>query len=269
MIYEQLVSRNSGYISQDLQSTIRSTRLLIAGCGLGSVFAETAVRTGFESFVLLDGDTVSAHNLNRQIYVDSDIDQFKTGSLAKRLKAINPNAVIDVRNEWLKPETADRLVADCDLIIDTIDFLDLPAVIALHDAARAANKPILSAFSAGWGAVVGVFLPTSVTLRTVFGLPETGSLNGATYPIVFAQAFKRLFPQLPADFVSVTSDVLQKMAEGRPCPAPQLASGANCAAAAICALAVRLLDGQPVAVAPDLILVDLADICTKAGIRTV
>ena len=42
--YEDLVARNSGYISEDTQAKIRQTRLLIAGCGIGSSLAVCAAR---------------------------------------------------------------------------------------------------------------------------------------------------------------------------------------------------------------------------------
>ncbi len=63
--YEQFVARNSGYVPAELQAKIRSTRVLVAGCGLGSVTAEIAARTGFERFTLVDADDIAVHNLNR------------------------------------------------------------------------------------------------------------------------------------------------------------------------------------------------------------
>jgi molybdopterin-synthase adenylyltransferase len=55
--YEELVLRNQGYIGAELQARIRKTRLLIAGCGVGSTVAETAIRTGFETITLADADS--------------------------------------------------------------------------------------------------------------------------------------------------------------------------------------------------------------------
>ena len=46
--YEALTCRNWGYIGPEEQALIRRSRLLIAGCVLGSVVAEVAVRIGFE-----------------------------------------------------------------------------------------------------------------------------------------------------------------------------------------------------------------------------
>jgi molybdopterin/thiamine biosynthesis adenylyltransferase len=59
--YDTFVLRNSGYITGDTQEKIRNTRLLIAGAGLGAATAIAATRMGFSNFVLVDGDTVDAH----------------------------------------------------------------------------------------------------------------------------------------------------------------------------------------------------------------
>ena len=71
--YAELTQRNVGYVSDDLQARIRATRVLIAGCGIGSSFAEAAVRLGFEHITLVDGDTVAATNLNRQTFTAEDV----------------------------------------------------------------------------------------------------------------------------------------------------------------------------------------------------
>lgn len=267
MAYTQLVLRNSGYIDPALQERIRRTRLLIAGCGLGSMAAEIAVRTGFERFTLVDGDEVAAHNLNRQIYVRDDIGRPKVDALTGRLRAINPEAQVDVHCCWLSADNVSALVAGCDLVIDTIDFLDLPAVVGLHDEARRQGKVVISAFACGWGSVSMVFRPDGASLRDVFGLPAAGDLDGATYPTVFRDGLARLSPHLPRDFVAVTADALQGMVEGRPCPAPQLACGTASAAALMITQAVRLLADSPQTVAPEIVHLDVGAAACAPGLR--
>ncbi len=267
--YETLIQRNHGYIAAELQARIRSTRILVAGCGLGSVTAELAVRTGFERFALVDADEVAGHNLNRQCYVAEDVGRPKVEALAGRLRAISPGVKVETRKFWVNADNAAELVGGCDLVFDTIDFLDLPAIVALHDQARRQNRPVVSAFSAGWGAAAAVFTPQSGTLRGLCGLPESGSVEGASYPEVFGRMLAGIAGRLPADFVAVTRRALVEMADGRPCPAPQLAAGAAAAASLMVTLAVRMLAGQPVTVAPNVILVDMAGLACGPGIRVV
>jgi len=48
--YQEFTKRNEGYINIELQQKIKGTRLLIAGCGIGSTIAEEAIRIGFKNF---------------------------------------------------------------------------------------------------------------------------------------------------------------------------------------------------------------------------
>ena len=82
--YNTFVTRNSGYVSAETQAKIRQKTLLIAGCGIGSSVAICAARMGFDKFVLVDGDVVDAHNLNRQFYDFADIASRK--SMASRTR---------------------------------------------------------------------------------------------------------------------------------------------------------------------------------------
>ena len=62
--YETFISRNAGYVSDALQDRIRRTRLLIAGCGIGSTIAETCLRLGFEHLTLVDKVQIQQVALN-------------------------------------------------------------------------------------------------------------------------------------------------------------------------------------------------------------
>lgn len=266
MEYTQLTLRNASYIDASLQSRLRKTRLLLAGCGLGAVVAEVAARTGFERLRLVDGDRVAPHNLNRQVYLEEDIGLPKAEALARRLRGIHREMQVEVHTSWLSAGNAPALVEGCDLVIDTVDFLDLPAVVALHDEAARQGKPVISGFACGWGAVGALFLPGGATLREVFGLPRAGAVGKASYPELFRRGMRRLAPELPRAFVAATAGALDGMAEGRPCPAPQLAVGAHCAAALLVTQVVRWLAGEPLTPAPALILVDLASAVSGAGL---
>ena len=93
--YGTAVTRNSGYIDENTQSQMRGTRLLIAGCGIGSGPAVCATRMGFENFILVDGDTVDAHNLNRQFYDFADVGTSKVEALKDKILRINPEAKVE------------------------------------------------------------------------------------------------------------------------------------------------------------------------------
>jgi molybdopterin/thiamine biosynthesis adenylyltransferase len=124
---------------------------------------------GFTQFILADGDTVSATNLNRQFYTHDDVGTNKTTALAKRIHEINPDAIVEEVSEYLTPENISGIVSRADFIFDTIDFLDLTAIVELHDQCELQKKPRITALSVGFDGGV-LYFPTdsTVTFRKAF-----------------------------------------------------------------------------------------------------
>ena len=267
--YEQLYLRNQGYVSDDLQKKIRKTKLLIAGTGIGSTVAEAAVRLGFETLTLADGDTVEVHNLNRQAFCQSDIGKSKVAALSMRLKGINPSVVISEHADWITPQNASELIGGCDLILDTIDFLDLAAITAVHDEANRQRKTVISAVSAGWGAAACYFPPTDsggCSFRRLFGLPDQGSVENASYVQHFAHFIERIRTGLDPTVADAMAKALTVMEDGTPCPAPHVAAGSFAVASLAVTMAARVLDGKTVTSAPYLIVANMGSICSEGGI---
>ena len=142
------------YISNESQEKIKNYRILIGGCGLGSIIAECALRLGFENICMVDGDKVELSNLNRQNYTYADIGKFKVDALKSRLSQINPNARITTIREFLgKENITDYLNNDFDLAINTIDFTsDIPFLF--DEICCRNNVPVLHPLNLGWGAGV-------------------------------------------------------------------------------------------------------------------
>ena len=146
--------RNYLYINSENQEKIKNCRVLIGGCGLGSVIAECALRLGFENICIVDGDKVELSNLNRQNYTSKDIGKFKVEALNARLSQINPHARITVMQEFLRTENiTNYLNIGFDLAINTIDFTS--EIPFLFDKICCENNiPILHPLNLGWGASV-------------------------------------------------------------------------------------------------------------------
>lgn len=266
MKYEELTSRNGGYVQPKLQERIRKTRLLIAGCGIGSMVAEAAVRIGFEQLILVDGDDVAPHNLNRQAFTSRDIDRPKVSALAERLRAIHPGATVVQHTTWVNEENAPSLVNDADVVLDTIDFLSLSGIVALHDAAQRAAKPIVSALSVGWGGAVIYFDPKRpCSFRELFGIPA-GPVADASYTERFSHVIERLAPALDPEVIEVVSQALRIMEDGRPCPAAQVSPGAAMVASLAVTLLVSTLRGEMVTAAPEMVVVNPSAALRSRGI---
>ncbi len=269
MNYEDFVLRNEGYIDKETQAKIRSSRVLIAGCGIGSQAAEVLARIGFEDFILVDGDDVSVSNLNRQFFFYEQVGQNKVDALYTNLKMVNPNLRAKMYRENLSSLNVRKIVSEADIVLDTIDFLDLQAIVCLHDEALIQRKVVFSSFSVGFGAAI-IYLPFQERkyswIRDIFRLPKSGDLKGVSYVKSFMELFTRLGPSLDPAVVHVMKKVFQSMADGAACPAPQVAPGAV-AVGSLCATAiVQFLQGDFMTSAPAMIVNNLSREIKTSGV---
>lgn len=258
--YGTFTLRNGGYVDVATQDKIRNTRLLIAGCGIGSGPAVCAARLGFENFILVDGDVVDAHNLNRQFYDFADVGKPKVEALKNQILRINPEAKVEAIQAYLDADNTDAIVAKADIVFDTVDFLDLQAILRLHLAAKKHGAEIFTALSVGFGALVWYFPANSPLSLADLIAPDiervqaAGSGDAASYVDVFAAFITRLVPYLDPQVVEQITEVLTRMKDGKPCPASQVAVGSFAIGALATSMIHDLLAGNPVVSAPQLVL---------------
>jgi len=151
-------TRNRIYISQSDQAKLTNYKVLVAGSGIGSMIAECALRLGFESITIVDGDTVELTNLNRQNYVHHDIGKSKAKSIAKRLKNINPDANIQIHDEFISSDNITSFIDGHDVSINALDFSsDVP--FKFDEMCQSKNIPILHPYNIGWAGLVFVVMP--------------------------------------------------------------------------------------------------------------
>jgi hypothetical protein len=93
----------------------------IIGCGaVGSTVAEMLTRMGVQKLHLYDFDTVSAHNLANQMFINAAINDPKTLALKIICTAINPEITITEHTEGWLPDT--KLSGYVFLCVDNIDL---------------------------------------------------------------------------------------------------------------------------------------------------
>lgn len=258
--YDTFVMRNSGYIDASTQAKIKNTKLLIAGCGIGSGPAVCAARMGFENFILVDGDVVDAHNINRQFYDFADVGVPKVEALKDKIMRINPEAKVEAIQAYLNAENTDDIVGKADIVFDTVDFLDLQAILRLHLSAKKHHVEIFTALSVGFGALVWYFPASSPLSLADLIAPDiervraAGGGDASSYVDVFAAFIGRLVPYLDTQVVEQITEVLARMKDGKPCPASQVAVGSFSIGAMAASMIHDLLAGNPVVSAPSLVL---------------
>jgi tRNA A37 threonylcarbamoyladenosine dehydratase len=91
--------------------------------GVGSAAAEAIVRSGVGRVIIVDYDRICVTNVNRQVHaMKGTLGKSKVEVMAERLRLINPDAVIEARQEFYSAETSARLlVPEPDVVIDAID----------------------------------------------------------------------------------------------------------------------------------------------------
>lgn len=117
--------------------------------GVGGYAVEALARGGIGRLTLVDNDTVSISNLNRQLLAThSTIGLMKTEAARQRVLDINPDCVVHTHNVFYTPETANQFdFRDYDYIVDAIDTVT--GKLQLVERANQAGTPIISCMGTG------------------------------------------------------------------------------------------------------------------------
>ncbi len=117
--------------------------------GVGGYAVEALARCGIGALELVDHDTISLTNLNRQILATrSTVGMDKAEAARLRVLDIDPEIRVTARKEFFSPDTADRFdFSRYSYVIDAIDTVT--GKLALITAAQAAGVPIISSMGTG------------------------------------------------------------------------------------------------------------------------
>ena len=139
------------------QQKLKAASVAIVGAGgLGAPSALYLAAAGVGRIVLIDHDSVSLSNLQRQIlYEVTDIGAPKVEVAARRLHGVNPNVVIDATSSELTLENARALVAGVDLVLDGTD--NFPTRFIINQACVETGRTLVSGAIGRWTGQVAVF----------------------------------------------------------------------------------------------------------------
>ena len=157
-----MFSRSTALLGKESMALLQSKRVILFGIGgVGSWCAECLIRTGLTHLTIVDGDTVQASNLNRQLpATQATLGMPKVEALKARLLAINPEAKIEaiytMYNEQCTKDGPFDL-SQYDYIIDAIDSVADKTDLLLY-ASRLKGVKIFSSMGAALR-----FDPTQVT----------------------------------------------------------------------------------------------------------
>jgi tRNA A37 threonylcarbamoyladenosine dehydratase len=143
-------SRTKMLIGEKSLEKINKSHIAVFGVGgVGGYVVEALVRAGVGKIDIIDNDTVSESNINRQIIATTKtIGKFKVDVIKERILEINPEAQVNAFNILYLPDTANQFdFSKYDYIIDAVD--NVTAKISLVLEANKYNTPIISSMGTG------------------------------------------------------------------------------------------------------------------------
>lgn len=146
---ENQFSRTELIIGNEAQDKLKKSKVIVFGVGgVGSYVVEGLARAGIGHVVIVDNDTVSESNINRQlIALHSTIGKNKVDVVKERVLDINPNAIVESYKEFVMPDSQDFFDETFDYVIDAIDTVT--AKINIIERAKKYNVPIISSMGTG------------------------------------------------------------------------------------------------------------------------
>jgi adenylyltransferase/sulfurtransferase len=167
-------------IGSEGQEKIKSARVLVVGAGgLGSPVLQYLAAAGVGTIGIVDNDTVSETNLQRQVlYSTEDIDKPKVQKARERLIKLNPHGTIYVYQTRLNQENANKHISEYDIVIDCTD--NFTSRYLIDDVCEKLEKPLIYGSVEEFSGQLSVFhYEKGVSYKKLFpDKPEEKIMNG-------------------------------------------------------------------------------------------
>jgi tRNA A37 threonylcarbamoyladenosine dehydratase len=150
MLQNPLVERSLLVFEDTGVLQLHSSHVLVAGVGgVGGFVIEALARAGVGRLTIIDHDTVSPSNMNRQIIaLNSTQGRNKADLMAERIADINPECNVTVSHAFLRPDDMDELLSDSyDFVVDAIDSLNCKTALVITAVQK--GIPVASSMGAG------------------------------------------------------------------------------------------------------------------------
>lgn len=143
-------SRTELLLGKEGVGKLKAAVVMVLGVGgVGSHCIEALARSGVGKLILVDNDTVSMTNINRQsIALHSTVEQYKTKVMKEKIHDICPEIKVETYEMFVLPENVDELFKEKpDYMIDAIDTVTAKLVLA--EKAGEYDIPIISCMGTG------------------------------------------------------------------------------------------------------------------------
>ena len=164
IVMSEELSRTKLLLGSQALDKLQGSRVCVFGVGgVGGYVVEALVRSGIGAIDIVDNDSVSLSNINRQIIaLHSTVGQDKVDVFRDRIKDINPEIRVTCHKCFYLPETSDRFdFTEYSYVVDAID-----TVTAKIDIIRKCTElgvPVISSMGTG-----NKLDPTRITVTDIY-----------------------------------------------------------------------------------------------------
>ncbi|WP_066502799.1 tRNA threonylcarbamoyladenosine dehydratase [Abyssisolibacter fermentans] len=147
---EESFIRTEMLIGKEALERLKNSTVAVFGIGgVGGFVTEALARCGIGKLVLVDFDTVSISNINRQIIaLNSTVNKLKVDVIRDRIKDINPDIQVKSYAEVFNKDSSDKIMNnELDYVVDAIDMVS--SKIHLIELCKKMNIPIISSMGTG------------------------------------------------------------------------------------------------------------------------
>lgn len=148
---EHSLTRTELLIGNDGLNKLRKSKVIVFGVGgVGGFAVEALARAGVGEITVVDNDTVSLTNLNRQIIATYDtIDKAKVEVIKERIQSINKDCKVITRQVFVSNDNIEEIIVpkDIDYVVDAIDTVS--AKLGLAEYCYKNNINIMSSMGTG------------------------------------------------------------------------------------------------------------------------
>lgn len=146
----EIFKRTEMLIGSDALKRLGASAVAVFGVGgVGGGVVEALVRGGVGRIDLIDNDTVSKSNINRQLAAThSTVGMLKTEAAKRRISEINPDCEVNIFNIFILPENIDKFdFTPYDYVVDAIDTVS--GKIAIIESCSKQKIPVISSMGTG------------------------------------------------------------------------------------------------------------------------
>lgn len=147
---EHSLTRTELLIGNDGLNKLRKSKVIVFGVGgVGGFAVEALAKAGVGEITVVDNDTISLTNLNRQIIATYDtIDKAKVEVIKERIQSINKDCRVITRQVFVSNDNIEEIVPkDIDYVVDAIDTVS--AKLGLAEYCYKNNINIMSSMGTG------------------------------------------------------------------------------------------------------------------------